>query len=142
MAIKISSALAIAQADLIVDAIDAGSGAGKLRIYDGTQATNPQTAVGAQVLLAEFTFSDPAFGAAGAVTGGALATASAIAAVVASASGTASWFRILDSNNLAVYDGTVTVTGGGGDLTVQSLSIVISTEVSITSLTYSQPKGY
>lgn len=142
MALKIAAALAIAAADLVVDALDAGSGAGKIRFYTATQPADPSVAISSQTLLAEFTLSDPAFGAAGAVSGGALATASAIAAVVASATGTVTWFRALDSNNVAVFDGTVTATGGGGDITVQSTSIVASTEVSITSLTYTQPKGF
>ena len=142
MALRIAETLAIANANAVVDALDAGSGAGKIRVYSGTIPTNPQTAVGAQVLLVEFTLGDPAFGAAGAVSGGALATANAIAAVNAVATNTAAWFRALDSDNTAVFDGTVTATGGGGDLTIQSLSIVNGTEVSVTSLTYTQPKGY
>jgi hypothetical protein len=40
--------------DTIVDRVDAGSGAGKLQIFTAAYGT----------LLAEFTFSDPAFGAA------------------------------------------------------------------------------
>ena len=141
MALKIAAALAIAMADLVVDAIDAGSGAGKLRVYSGTQAADPSVAPSG-TLLVEFTLADPAFGGATAVTNYARATVNAVTAVAASATGVATWFRAVDSAGVAVFDGTVTATGGGGDLTIQSTSIVSGTEVSVTSLTYNQPKGF
>ena len=42
---KISNAAAIAACDAIVDKIDVGSGTAVLRIYDGTQPADPDTAV-------------------------------------------------------------------------------------------------
>jgi hypothetical protein len=57
---QLTNASASAAADAVVDRVDQGSGPGKLRIYDGTQAATADTAIGAQVLLAELTFSDPA----------------------------------------------------------------------------------
>ena len=64
LATRISNAAAKAACDAIVDLIDGGAGAGTCKIYTATQATDPDTAIGAQVLLATLTFSDPAFGAA------------------------------------------------------------------------------
>jgi hypothetical protein len=52
MAIKISTAARNAMADALVDLLDAGAGAGKIRIYDGTQPAGPGTAITTQVLLA------------------------------------------------------------------------------------------
>lgn len=134
--LDISAAAASAAADAVVDLIDAGAGAGKLRIYDGSKPAGPGTAVGAQVLLAELTFSDPAFGAASS----GVATASAITAdASANATGTATWFRVLDSNNVAIFDGEVGTSGS--DLNLNSTSIVSGAEVSVTSMTYTQPTG-
>ena len=136
----ISNAAAIAMCDAIVDRLDAGAGAGKLRIYSGSQPANPDVAVGAQVLLVEFALGDPAFGAAADANPGGRATANAIADVAAAVTGTASWFRALDSNNVAILDGDVTATGGGGDLTLNSVSIVEAVNQSITSWTVTQPE--
>jgi hypothetical protein len=142
MALKIIAALAIVLCDAAVDAIDAGSGTAHVKVYDGTRPANPATAVTSQTLLIDFALPNPAFGAAGAVAGGALATANAVTSVAASATGTASWYRVIDRNGVAVWDGDVTATGGGGDMTVTSTSIVSGVDSSITSWTYTQPKGY
>ena len=57
---KLSNAAASAAAD----AVCVLANTGYLRIYDGTQAADANTAVGAQVLLAELRFGATAFGAA------------------------------------------------------------------------------
>lgn len=132
---QITNAAASAAADAVVDKVDQGSGAGKLRIYDGTQAATADTAVGAQTLLAELSFGDPAFGAAS----NGVATANAITAdSSANATGTASWFRVVDSDGTAIFDGTVGTSGA--DLNLNTTSIVSGAEVSVTSLTYTQSK--
>jgi hypothetical protein len=141
MGLKIIAAAAIAICDALVDLIDSG-GAGHVKIYDGTRPTNPATAVTSQVLLADFTLPNPAFGNAAAVTGGAAATANAVTQVSGSAGGTASWFRVFNGSGTAIFDGDITVTAGGGDLTLSSVTIVSGNNVSITGFVYTQPKGY
>lgn len=132
---QLTNAAASAAADAVVDAIDAGAGAGLLRIYDGTQAATADTAVGAQVLLAELTFSDPAFGAAS----NGVATASAITQdSSANATGTATWFRVVTSTGTAIFDGTVGTSGA--DLNLNTTSIVAGAAVSVTAFTYTQSK--
>lgn len=132
---QLTNAAASAAADAVVDAIDAGAGAGLLRIYDGTQAATADTAVGAQVLLAELTFSDPAFGAAS----NGVATASAITQdSSANATGTATWFRVVTSTGTAIFDGTVGTSGA--DLNLNTTSIVSGAAVSVTAFTYTQSK--
>lgn len=136
----ISNAAAIAMLDALVDRLDAGSGAGKIRIYDGTRPTDVDTAVGAQVLLAELTLSDPAFGAAADDTPGAIATADPITDdSAANATGTASWFRALDSNNVAIIDGNVGTSSA--DLILDSVSITAGQTVSVNSWTITQPES-
>jgi hypothetical protein len=129
---QLTNAAASAAADATLALLNAG-GAGYLRIYDGTQAATADTAVGAQVLLAELRFSATAFAAA---SNGA-ATANAITAdASANATGTASWFRALAGNGTtAVFDGTVGTSGC--DL---NLSIVTAATVSVTAMTYTQSK--
>lgn len=140
MATKISNAAAKAAADAVVDLVDAGSGAGKLRIYDGVQPADPDTAVSSQTLLAELTFGDPAFGAAADGNPGGVATANSITSdSAANATGTASWFRVVDSDGTAVFDGAVGTSGA--DLNLATVSIVTNVEVQVTSFTYTQPES-
>ena len=140
---KISNAAAIAECNGVVDLLDGGAGAGKIRVYGGTQpAGGPDEAVGAQTLLAELALSDPAFGNAVDAAPGGRATANAITDdASADATGTATWFRALDSNNVAIIDGDVTATGGGGDLELNSVAISAGAQVSITSWTVTAPES-
>lgn len=128
---KLTNAAASAAADAVCVLLNSG----KLRIYDGTQAATADTAIGAQVLLAELTFGSTAFGAA--VNG--VATANAITAGTAGATSTATWFRALKSDGTTVvFDGSVgTATA---DLVLGTTSIVSGASVSVTSFTYTQSK--
>ena len=133
MAIKLSTVARNAAANAVVDLADDGY----IRIYDGTQAANPQTAIGSQVLLAELRFGTPAFG--GAATG--TATAEAITAdSSANNTGTATWFRVLQSDGTTVlWDGTVGTSGA--DLNLASgTSITSGDNIAIDSMTYTQPE--
>jgi len=119
------------------DALAPQFNTGYLRIYDGAQPTNADTAVGAQVLLAELRFNATAFPAA--VAG--LLTANAITGdAAANATGTAAWFRCLQSNGTSVImDGTVgTATS---DLVLDSTAIQINADVNVTSYTIQVSKG-
>lgn len=138
--LTISNAAAIAASDAIVDLIDAGSGAGKLRIYSGAQPNNPDVAVTSQTLLAELTFSDPAFGSAADGTPGGLATANSITSdSSANATGTAAWFRIVDSDDTAIMDGTVG--SEDADLVLDSTSITSGQTVAVSSMTATMPES-
>src|SRR3990167_9887169 len=126
-------------ANSAADAVCALANSGLLRIYDGTQAATSDTAVGAQVMLAELTLNATAFGAA--VNG--VATANAITAdSSANATGTATWFRVLDSGGLDVvdnlWDGEVGT--AGADLNLNSVAISAGASVSVASFTYTQSK--
>ena len=142
MAFFITNVAAKAAADAVVDLVDGGAGAGLLRIYAGSVPADADTALGAQTLLATLTMSDPAFGAAADAAPGATATASAITSdTSADATGTAAFFRLLDSNALAVMQGLITATGGGGDMELNSVSITSGVTVQCTSFTYTQPES-
>lgn len=132
MALKFSTSLRNSRADNIATAI--GS-AGVLRIYDGTRPANVGTAVTTQVLLAELTCGSPF---APSASGGVLTANSITQDSSANATGTASWFRLFTSGGTAVVDGDVTATGGGGDLTLNTVSIVAGGPVSVTSAVFTE----
>jgi len=124
MAIEINDTLANSRADQITTARDAGAGAGLIRIYDGAR---PAKGGAATTLLAELTFSDPSSPSA---ASGVL-TASTITGANAVATGTATWYREVDSNGLFVLDGDVGTSGS--DLNLNTVSIVTGNPVNITS---------
>ena len=127
-----SNAAVNGKADYISDQLDSGF----LRIYDGTIPTNADTAIGAQVLLAELRFNATA---APAATAGVLTFNAITADASANATGTASWFRALKSDGTSViFDGTVGV--ATSDLILNTTSIVSGAEVSVSAFTYTQPK--
>lgn len=132
MAIGYATALRNNMLDEITTLIDAGAGAGLLRIYDGTK---PAVCGTATTLLAELTMTDPS---AGAASGGVWTASSITDDTSANAPGTATWFRIVDSNGVCVLDGTVTVTSGGGDLELNSVSISTGQNVAVTSMTITE----
>lgn len=142
MTSKISNAAAIAACDAVVDRVDAGAGAGKLRIYDGTGGVpaNADDAIGSQVLLAELTMSDPAYGNAVDINPGARATANAITGdTSANNTGTAAFFRVLDSNDVPIIQGNVGTSGQ--ELNLNTTSIVAGVSVQVSSLTHTQPES-
>lgn len=137
MTMRFIAATRNALTDLLVDRMDAGAAAGTVKIYTGSQPASAADAASG-TLLVTITCSDPAFGNSGAVTAG-TATANAIAAVNAAATGTAGWFRAADSNGLVVEDGTCTATGGGGEMELSTLSLVSGVPVDITAWDVTAP---
>lgn len=108
---------------------------GYLRIYDGTQATNANTAVGAQVLLAELRFNATA---APAASGGLITFNAFTADSSANATGTPTWFRALSSDGTTVvFDGTAGASGCNLNLSGLSGGQIISGgNVSVSSFTH------
>ncbi len=127
---KLSDAAANAAADTVCALLNTGY----LRIYDGTQAANANTALGVQQLLAELRFNSTAFGSAvaGVATANALTPDSS-----ANNTGTASWFRALKSDGTTVvFDGSVGTSGA--NLNLNSVAISSGAAVSVSSFTYTQ----
>ena len=141
MAIRISTAARNAMVGQISTLVDGGSGAGRLRIYTGSQPAGPGTTATGTLLL-DIALNDPSFGSAS--NGTITAAQSPALSGTASATGTAGWFRILDSTEagstgLGVLDGAVTATGGGGDCQLSTTSLSSGLTVSVTSITVTQP---
>ncbi len=122
MALVHVTAIRNSLADLVVDAIDAGASDGTLEF---------QTS--GDVEVATLTFATVAFGAAAA----GIATAGAIAPDTSATGGTIAKFRVYEQpGDVEVFQGTCTVTSGGGDIELNSLVVSALQEVSMTSLTY------
>lgn len=124
-------------ANAAADAMAALCNGGYLRIYDGAQPANADTPVGAQVLLAELSFADPAF----AVAVAGLASANPIQSdLVANATGLAAWFRVFRADGAsAVWDGSVGV--ADADLVVNSANFQAGARIDVTALTLTELKG-
>lgn len=133
----VTNAVAQAMLTAIKTAIDAGTAA-IIEIYDGTQPTDADTAVGAQTKLATLTMNATAFGAVSDDTPGAIMTAAAITGdSSADATGTASWFRLLtQSGGTTILDGSVGTSNA--DLVFNTVSFTMGSQVDITSLTIAQ----
>lgn len=111
-------------ADYTVDLLDIGSADAQGDLVIMTSG---------DVEVATLALSNPAFGAAAAGT----ATASAISDDASATGGTAALFKLQDRDNGEVVRGTVTATGGGGDIELSSVTIGAGSSVSMSSLTYS-----
>lgn len=120
----------------MLDEITARAGASAiLRIYSGSR---PGTGGAETTILAELT-CNATF--APAASGGVLTLNAITADSSANNTGTASWFRIQSSGANHVFDGSVTATGGGGDLQLNSTSITSGGTVSVTSATITAPNA-
>lgn len=141
MAIKIANLTAIAAVAALTDFIDNGGDPATLVIYGGAAPTNADDAIAAQPVLVTFELPNPSFGAPVDIDPGAQATANPVSSVQASATGTATFFRIYNRDEAAVLQGTVTDTNGAGDLKLSSTAIISGIDVTVVSLTVTQPEG-
>lgn len=124
MAITHVTAVRNSLAEEISTAVDAGAGAGQVVFMTS-----------GDVEVATLTMSEPAFGAA---SSGSI-TANAISDDTNATGGEVALAKVVDSTGSEVYRGNVTVTGGGGDFELSSLSIGAGDTVSLSSLVYSAP---
>lgn len=131
MTIQMGTALRNARSAAIEST--AGTSA-KVQIRTGAQPANC-AAADSGTLLAEFALaSDWAT-----QTGGVLTFSGTPISATASASGTAAHYRIKDSAGTTCHmQGTVTTTGGGGDLTVDNTVIASAQTVQITGWTITE----
>ena len=131
MAIKMGTTLRTARATVIETTIGT---APKVRISTGAPPTNASDA-DSGTLLVEFTLgSDWAT-----QSGGVLTFSSVPLSGTASGTGTAGHYRIKDSAGTTVHmQGTVTATGGGGDMTIDNTSIASGQTVQITAWTITE----
>lgn len=135
MAWELSTAARHAALSGVLGLIDAGSGPGTIEIRTGSKPGVGAAATG--TLLVTVTCGDPAF----ATPSGGSSSVSDPASVAAVGTGTAGWCRVKDSNGTTVIDGTVTATGGGGDITLANTSVASGQTVDITGGSILMPAG-
>lgn len=102
----------------VLNAIDAGSGAGKINIYT----------TGYSSLLVSIALADPS----GTVNSGALTLAGMPKSGTGTAAGNAAIARILDSTDTVVAEG-LTVGTSGTDIVIDNVNIAVGQNVNITA---------
>lgn len=112
--------------------------AAHIQIWAGTKPADCATTAVGQTKLVDFTLaSDWATNAAS----GSKAFA-AITGTAAVATGTAAFYRLTDSTDTSLScdeQGTITATGGGGDMTIDNTSINTGQTVNITGWSWTEP---
>jgi hypothetical protein len=127
MSIQLSTTVRNARLDAIETAIGVDA---VMRIYTGTVPANC-AAANAGTILAQLTLPSDWLAAA---SGGSKSKSGTWEDTSANNSGTAEHFRIYESSVTTCHiQGTVTASGGGGDLTLDDVSIVSAQAIIITS---------
>lgn len=118
-----------------VNAVAALMNSGTLKVYDGTQPADASVAITTQNLLVTLSFGATAFGSA---SGGSASVNGTPITAVIGASGTASWFRCLESDGTTVVqDGSVAT--ATANLVVDSTAFSSGATLSLNSGTLSHP---
>lgn len=122
----------------MLDAIESATGtSAKLQMWSGTQPTNCGTAIGAQVKLVEIALASDW---AAAASGGSKTYSSVPLATTALAAGTVGFYRVVDSAGTTCHEqGTITATGGGGDMTIDNTVLASGQTVQVTGFTKTAP---
>ena len=118
MAVNYVTAVKNTRMTAVLNAIDAGSGAGKINIYTSVYGT----------LLVSIALADPS----GTVSSGALTLSGMPKTAIASGSGNAAIARILDSDNNVVAEG-LTVGLSASDIIIDNVNIASGQTVNITA---------
>lgn len=112
------------------------SGAGSLRGLSGTAPADADASLSGNTLLFQCALSSTSFAGATDGTGKATAIANAITQdSSADATGTATFCRFYNNAGVCKWQGTITATGGGGNLQLVTVSIVATQPVSCSSFT-------
>ena len=129
----------------MLDAIESGAGAGqmtgigvsaKIKFFTGTVPANC-AAADSGTKVSEF---DLASDWAANASAGAKSLSGTPLTVAAVAAGTLGYFRIYASDGTTCHmQGTITATGGGGDLTVDNTNVATSQNINITGFTLNAP---
>lgn len=138
MAIILATAPQDAACNAIVDRVDIGTlnTEGAVRLYDSPRPADADTAITTQTLLAEIPLATTAYGAA---VSGVATLAGTPLSDVGLATGTASWCRVVDKDENAVFDGTVGTSGA--DFVVNSVNVVTDANVTISAGSFTMPNG-
>jgi hypothetical protein len=134
--------LSVATRNAILDAIETTAGASaKLRLYSGSKPADCATAASGS-LLAEIALPSDWMSAASGGTKSLAGTWQTTGQAAAGSGTNAGYYRIVDNAGTTCHEqGTVTVTGGGGDLTLDNVNIAQNQQVTITSKVLTAPNA-
>ena len=137
MTSQLSTAVRNARADAIESTIGTSP---ILEIWSGTKPSDCSSAdAGDGSVLATLNLDSDWLAAA---TGGTKSKSGTWEDLSADANGTATHFRIKDSGGSTCHwQGTVTVTGGGGDMEVDNTSIALGQQITVTTFTWTEGNG-
>jgi len=146
MVLSIDNVRAVACCNLVVDALDLGSvnPQATLVLYSGTVPALVDSALSGNLVLGQLAMTAPgsggAFGDAVDANPGATVTANAISDdTLADNSGTASFYRAFDRNNVPVIQGTAGTVGTS--LILNNADIQAGSIISVSSLVFTFPEG-
>jgi hypothetical protein len=108
---------------------------GTLVLYSGTAPTDADTALSGNTVLATLSLASTPVTS----TTSGTATFGTITSATAAATGTCSFWRVLDSSSGCVLQGDASASGGGGSLILGTTSIVSGATISVSSATVSIP---
>ena len=135
MTIQLSAAVRNAMLDAIETAIGTSA---VLQVFSGSMPANTGVA-DSGTLLVEFDLASD-WAAAASAGSKALNNLTLSATAVAGAPTNAGYFRIKDSTKTTVHmQGTITATGGGGDATMDNISIASGQTIQIPSWSWTEP---
>lgn len=132
MSLGLSTALRNARLDAFTTIV---GNAGLLKLYAGTR---PATGGTATTLLGTFTCGSPF---AAAASNGVLTLNALSADSSADNTGTASWARLTKADGTFVADFSVTTSGGGGDLTMDNVSVSAGAVLTPGTITLTDPNS-
>ena len=131
MALTLSVTARNAACDAVVDLLDTGA-----TDATGDLTINADSAGAPGTVLVTVNLQNPAFG--NAASGTASANGLPLQGTVTN-SGTAAWFVVRDRNNAEVFRGTVTATGGGGDMEISNTSLTANETVQVQTFDVTMP---
>lgn len=138
MAVQLSVAVRNARGDALETTVGASP---KLRLYSGVPPANC-AAVRTGTLVAELTLPVDWLSAAASGVKSLAGTWSGSGAAAAGAGTAVGHYAIMESTGTTCHEqGTVTATGGGGDLTLDNVNIANAQAVNITSFSHTEPNA-
>lgn len=124
--LSLNSTIRNARAQVLIDALDAGSAAGTIKFYTGAR---PATGGLITTLLGTCTLSDPC----ATVSNGVITFAPVADDVSADADGIITWVRFEDSDGTFVMDASAGTSGSGADVIFNTTETKVGGAIQITS---------
>lgn len=117
----------------LLDSYGVNFNGGTLKIYSGAVPADANASLGAAVVLGTLAFGATAFQAA---SGGSMSANAITQDSSADASGEATFYRAFKSDGVTpIEQGSITATGNGGDLQLNTTTIVQGGPILVTDLT-------